>query len=104
MATYRISGVWKDTNNAITHYALHLVGSSTIGRGEKTTKAETIRLLKVQGNSAVTCMWDYNTARWRPGETIEVVDDRSGKYLRTDPNSRLTDNLAHLIDYDWLAP
>ena len=38
------------------------------------------------------------------GENVEVVNGTNGKYLRSDSNNRLTDNLGHLIDFDWIAP
>lgn len=30
MAEYIISGVWKNTDNVITHYAFHTIGATTI--------------------------------------------------------------------------
>jgi len=101
MAKYRISGVWKNSNNIITHYAFHTVGEKSLSRARKTTKAEAIRLLSISGNTAVTWMWNYSQARWRIGEDVEVV---KGKYLRSNPDNTLTDNLKHLIDFNWIAP
>lgn len=98
MANYKISGVWK-TNNIITHYAFHTVNQSGTSRGVKTTKAEAVRLLSNSDNSAVTWIWNYQTAGWNNGEKVEVVN---GSYLRSNPDNKVTDNLAHLINYDWL--
>jgi hypothetical protein len=102
MTTYRISGVWKDSNNAITHYAIHKVNATSTDRAVKTTKAEAIRLLEITGNNATTWLWNYKSSDWNIGEIVEVVRGDSGKYLRTIPNDTSRDNLAHLIDYDWL--
>lgn len=104
MAHYRISGVWKNSNDVITHYAFHTVGEKAVSRASKKSKADAIALLEGYGNSAETWMWNYESAKWKRGENVEVVNGRNGKYLRTDPDTTKTDNLAHLIDFDWIAP
>jgi hypothetical protein len=100
MANYKISGIWKDSNQVITHYAFHEIGEKSISRGVKTNKAEAVRILRQNDNNAVTWIWNYSTAFWKDGEKVTVVDD---SYLRSNPDNKLTDNLAHLIDYDWLS-
>lgn len=104
MARYRISGVWKDTNNVITHYAIHKVGETSTSRAVKTSKAEAIALLEISGNTAKTWVWNYNQAKWSLGEDVTVVRGSTGKYLRSNPDNKLTDNLEHLIDFDWIKP
>lgn len=104
MAKYRISGVWKDDNGTITHYAFHRVLSDGVTRATKTLKAEAVKLLDGTENSAETRVWNYKAAKWNIGEKVEVVKGSSGKYLRSDPDNSLTDNLGHLIDYDWILP
>tara|TARA_Y100001968_G_C19450328_1_gene768108 strand:- start:6408 stop:6545 length:138 start_codon:yes stop_codon:yes gene_type:complete len=39
---------------------------------------------------------------WKIGEEVKVVNGDSGKYLRSNPDKTETNNLEHLIDYDWL--
>ena len=102
MAKFRISGVWKDNDDVITHYAFHTVNESSITRATKKTKADAIKLLETNGNTATTWLWDYNKPGWKIGENVEVVDGQDGKYLRSNPNNTKTDNLAHLIDFDWI--
>ena|ERR1017187_2887864 len=104
MATYRISGVWKDVNNVITAYAFHTVTENSTTRAIRTTKARAIELLETRGNSATTWVWNYTTASWKIGEAVEVINGRNGKYLRSNPDNTLTDNLGHLIDFDWINP
>jgi len=104
MAKYRISGIWKNSDNVITAYAFHTVGETWTGRAVKKTKAQAITLLETTGNSATTWIWNYSTAEWNIGETVHVVNSSSGKYLRSNPDNKLTDNLGHLIDFDWIAP
>jgi hypothetical protein len=104
MALFRISGVWKNSNNVITHYAFHTVNDTTVDRAVKRNKAEAIKLLEERGNSATTWVWSYNQAKWNIGEHVEVINGSNGKYLRSNPDNQFTDNLQHLIDYDWIAP
>lgn len=104
MALYRISGVWKNTDNVITHYAFHTVGETSISRAVKKTKVDAIKLLETGGNTATTWLWNYNISGWNVGESVEVVNGTDGKYLRSNPNDKKTDNLGHLIDFDWIIP
>lgn len=103
MTKFRISGVWKNNDNVITHYAFHTVGESSTSRANKKTKEEAIRLLETPSNSATTWAWNYGQSNWNIGENVEVVNRSTGKYLRSNPNDRTTDNLGHLIDYDWIS-
>ncbi len=104
MTIYRISGVWKDTDQVITHYAFHKQTANGYTRATKTTKAQAIVLLETAGNSATTWLWDYNSSFWKVGQTVTVVGSGSGKYLRSNADNKLTDNLNHLINFDWIAP
>ncbi|QHS56529.1 DUF3892 domain-containing protein [Mucilaginibacter sp. 14171R-50] len=99
MANFKISGVWKNANDVITHYAIHSVGENSTSRAVKTTKADAVKLLTNTSNTAMTWLWDYQNARWKDGEKVTVVNN---SYLRSNHDNKLTDNLGHLIDYDWL--
>jgi len=103
MTAYRISGVWKDSQNVITHYAFHTVTATGVTRATKTSKSQAITLLETAGNSAMTWMWDYSNSFWKVGENVTVVGSGNNKYLRSNPDNKLTDNLAHLINFDWIA-
>lgn len=103
MPTFRISGVWKDANNVITHYAFHTVTGTGTTRQTKTTKAQAIALIETLGNTATTWLWIYNTAQWNIGEPVHVVNGLNGKFLRSNHDNQVKDNLLHLINYDWIA-
>jgi hypothetical protein len=103
MAEYRISGIWKDTNSVITHYAFHTVTLTGITRATKKSKVDAIALLEINGNSAVTWLWNYSSAGWKIGETVQVINGSTGKYLRSNQDSKLIDNLGHLINFDWIV-
>jgi hypothetical protein len=105
MAQYRISGVWKNASGTITHYAMHTVNANgSVTRASKTIKAQAIILLDNNVNTATTWIWNYRTCGWMVGENVHVVNGVGGKYLRTDPDKRLTDNLRHLINFERIAP
>ena len=105
MSTYRISGVWKDSNNVITHYAFHTVlETGNVTRSVKKTKADAVALLETKGNTVTTWIWNSGAARWNIGEDVTVVQGAEGKFLRSNPDNKLSDNLLHLINFDWIAP
>jgi len=104
MPLFRISGVWKDSNDVITHYAFHTVGENSITRAKKVSKVSAIQLLETRGNHATTWVWNYSFSKWDIGEDVEVVNGNKGKYLRSNPDNEITDNLSNLIDFDWIAP
>ena len=99
MAELKISGVWKAPDGEITHYAIHTVHTTGVSRGMKTPKSVAVRLLNQTTNEAVIWLWDYQKALWKDGERITVINN---SYLRSNPDNKLTDNLAHLINYDWV--
>lgn len=101
MADYKISGIWKN-DDVITHYAMHTVTKNGHTRAKKVSKKDAIELLEKSGNSAVTWIWNYKTCVWNDGESVEVVN-AANKYLRSNPDNKETNNLGHLIDYDWIS-
>ena len=104
MAEYKISGDCKDSNDVITHYAFHTVSKDGISQATKKSKTQTIHLIGNDANSALTWIWNYKKSFWDKGEKVTVVNGSSGKYLRSNSDNKVTDNLEHLIDFDWIAP
>lgn len=104
MAEYRISGVWRDLHGAITHYAFHTKRGTGVVRAAKKTKMEAISLVEDEGNSTMTWVWNYLRAEWDDGEVVKAIGVGNNKYLRSNPDNELTDNLEYLIDYDWIFP
>lgn len=103
MAEYSITGVWKGDDNIITHYALHeIFGNGKVSRADKTAKAEAIKLVEKSENNVTTWIWNYQYSCWGEGEKVHVVNGSNGKFLRSNRDSKVTDNLDHLINYDWL--
>ena len=102
MATYRITGIWK-SDNVISHYAIHSVSLEGTSRLVRKTKAQVIKLVE-DGNTVTTWVWNYKTCAWNVGENVHVVGTGANRYLRSNPDNRITDNLAHLLNMDWFIP
>jgi len=101
MAEYRISGIWRE-EKVISHYAVHTkTQEGGYTRAVKTSKTNAIKMLEVKGSSAKTWMWDYLNSRWKDGADVEIVNGANGKFLRSDPDTKTTDNLEHLINCNW---
>ncbi|UFH34553.1 DUF3892 domain-containing protein [Flavobacterium acetivorans] len=107
MSEYRISGIWKNSQEVITHYAVHTRTRNQTGNGYeisraiKMTKADAVTLLQNPANSAKTFLWNYARAQWVAGEDIHVVNGNP-PFLRTTRDGTLKDNLLHLIDYRYV--
>jgi len=99
MATYYVSGVWKNVNNVITHLYVHPVNGTTLLHGVKNTEAEVINLIN-NGHVLNTMRWNYQTAQWAMGAKIIVVVDRSSSrsFVRTVPDAQVIDNLDNIIN------
>ncbi len=72
MATYKISGIWKDADGVVTHYAFHTVKMFYTTRAKKTTKNVAIRLLEKGNNIADTWIWNNDFVRFDDGQKVEV--------------------------------
>lgn len=106
MADYVISGVWKDNNDVITHYAVHRktgFNGNYIEKPQKYTKGQAIALVSNPQNNVYTVIWNYSTALWSSGALIQVVGSGSNSYLRTNADNTVRDNLDNLINYNWIT-
>ncbi|MBN8623687.1 MAG: DUF3892 domain-containing protein [Flavobacteriales bacterium] len=105
MTHYAISGVWKDSNGTITHYAVHDVDveKNTFFKAKKYSKVQAVNLLDNSSTSARTLLWNYADECWKWGTYIDVVGTSPNKYLRTRHDGTERNNLAHLINYGWVA-
>lgn len=103
MADYRISGIWKDDNGVITHYAVHFPSNNGFYKAEKKTKDQVLAIFDA-GHTAKTWIWNYTSGSWNIGQTVHVVGTRPNRYLRTDRDNTLKDNLDNLINAAWFIP
>jgi hypothetical protein len=107
MSEYRISGIWKNSQQVITHYAVHTRTKNQTGNGYeisravKMAKADAVALLLNPIHTAKTYLWNYTRTKWEAGEDIHVVNGNPD-FLRTNHDKILRDNLEHLIDYGFV--
>lgn len=101
MGIYRISGVWKDAQDRITHCAVHTKTQEGYTPAEKLTRTAVVSLIEKTINTATTWLWNYKQSDWVNGQTVHVVHGQTGKYLRTSPDKSERDNLDHLINMVW---
>lgn len=94
-ADYLISGVWRDSEERITHVMLHpMTNENSWEMGEKTSELEAINLLK-QHKNIKTVVWEY--PNWDIKVNVTYVLRNGKEYLRSDPNASTKDNLDNLI-------
>lgn len=106
MADYAISGVWKDNNDVITHYAIHRktgANGNYLEKPQKYSKADAIALVATPQHSVYTTIWNYQTAKWYKGALIMVVGSGADSYLRTNADNTVKDNLDNLLNYNWIT-
>lgn len=102
MAEYGISGIWKNSDDEVTHFAVHEIKLKKALNPEKISKVDTIDLLENKENLAYTLVWNYKNAMWKVEQEVSVIIGENEKYLRSDPDDKITNNLSHLINYDWI--
>lgn len=102
MALYRISGVWKNKKNEVTHYALHTEEGDSISRAKKVKKEEAIKLLENPDNGATTWVWNYEESHWYIGDRVRIEEGVKGKNLISTSSKGEKISLDNLIDYDWI--
>lgn len=100
---YAISGVWKNAAGTITHYAFHTVTENSFGKATKITKAIAVQRVDNPNNTATTVVWNYTTESWNWGEEVHVVGTSPMRYLRSNHDNSVRDNLDHLINYGWIC-
>ena len=84
--------------------AIETIIEHGLGIGERNIGVYVKALYKPDFKVDTLRSWNYSIANWKIGEKVEVVNGSNGKYLRTNPDNKVTDNLQHLIDFDWIAP
>jgi len=101
---YFITGIWETTyNNSkfISHVLLHKNTDAGFERGVKTSREDVVKLIDGKHN-VMTLRWDYNTASYKSGAYVEVIEISSIRYLRTHKDATVNDNLDNMIKMDWL--
>jgi hypothetical protein len=99
MATYYVSGVWKDARGFVTHLFLHSGDDTHLFEGKRVRIDAAVKLIS-QGHNLMTVKWDYQSAKWVDGALVEISDRRNGiMNLKTQKDSVLSESLDNMIQY-----
>ncbi len=94
MAKYYVSGIWTNSN-VITDLNVHLV-TENVQTAKKHTLQKVIQMVEA-GDNVFTTNWNYPSRRWTQGAKIHVVNERGGKYLRSNHDKSEKDNLDNML-------
>lgn len=103
MATYRISGIWKDAQGDISHVMLHgPMQGNNFSAGQKKTSAYVINLIE-SDHEVYTTIWKYVSKKpqWQKGAEVEVVGSGPYRYLRSIRDATERDNLESMINMEY---
>lgn len=94
MATYYISGIWRE-HDEITHVMLHALEGNKVYKGSKVAESVIVRYMAK--NEFYTATWNYTAGGWDIGSKVEKVQSHSRQRISQD--RLLTRNLLQLLDY-----
>ena len=96
-ADYCISAVHYNLERThIVKVKVHLDTGDSIGGAIEKSRSEVVSLIE-SGKTFVTIT--SSNGSWHKGEDVRIVIVNGVKYLRTDANSRASDNLGNLPEF-----
>ena len=95
MASYFISGIWKDESGRISHLVRHVRTSKGWTTGEKVEVSWIISAVEA-GDAVTTIRWGYNDGNWYVGARVKVQMNGTRKELTTVSGTALRDMLENL--------
>lgn len=97
-ADYCISAVrYNEDETHIVKVKVHADNGDTIGNSIEWKREKVVSEIK-DGTTFVT-IFKNTDGKWEKGQDVHVVIVNGNKYIRTDKNSRATDNLENLPDF-----
>ena len=97
-ADYCISAVRYNTEHThIVKAKVHTDGGETIGSASEWMRSEVVDAIG-RGKTFVT-ITRTSEGKWNKGEDVRVVTVNGVKYIRTDANSKASDNLGNLPEF-----
>lgn len=98
LADYYITNVRYNTEHThIVKVKLHPDNSGTVGSEYEWTRTDVVNTLQ-NGKTFITVVKN-GTNQWTKGEDVRVVTINGTKYIRTDANSKASDNLGNLPEF-----
>jgi len=97
-ADYCISSVrYNPEHTHIVKTKVHTDGGDTLGGASEWTRTEVVDAIG-RGKTFVT-ITRSSDSKWSKGEDVRIAIVNSTKYIRTDANSKASDNLGSLPEF-----
>ncbi len=97
-ADYCVSEVRYNTEHShIVKVKVHVDNGETIGSASESQRSEVVNAIQ-NGNTFVTITRGTD-GKWKKGEDVRTVTVNGTKYIRTDANSKASDNLGNLPEF-----
>ncbi len=97
-ADYCISAVrYNSEHTHIVKTRVHADSGDSIGAANEWTRAEVVDAIG-RGKTFVTITRNSD-GKWSKGEDVRIVTVNGTKYIRTDANSKASDNLGNLPEF-----
>lgn len=98
LAHYYISAVrYNDEHTHIVKVKVHVAADDSFGSAVEWTRSEVVSSIE-KGYSFITIVRSSN-GEWHKGEDVRIITVGGVKYIRTDANSKATDNLGNLPEF-----
>ena len=96
-ADYGISQVrYNQARTHIEKVKVHVDGGETIGAASEWSRSQVVSAIE-NGKTFVTIL--KGSEGWKKGQDVHLVTVNGTKYIRTDRNSRASDNLENLPEF-----
>jgi len=97
-ADYCISAVrYNPERTHIVKVKVHINSGDTIGTATEWTRSEVVTVIGA-GKTFVT-ITRTTDGKWNKGEDVRIIIVNGVKYIRTDANSKASDNLGNLPEF-----
>lgn len=97
-ADYCISEVrYNAEHTHIVKVKIHVDNGETIGSPNESQRSEVVNAIQ-NGKTFVTIIRGTDS-KWKKGEDVRIVTVNGTKYIRTDANSKASDNLGNLPEF-----
>ena len=97
-ADYCISSVrYNDDHTHIIKVRVHIDSGDTMSSATEWTRSEVVTAIE-SGKTFIT-ITRTSDGKWNKGEDVRIITVNGVKYIRTDANSKPSDNLGNLPEF-----
>ena len=95
---YCISAVRYDEDEThIIKVKVHVDNGDTIGDSSEWKREKVVS--EIEGGTTFVTIFKGADGKWKKGQDVHIVKVNEKKYIRTDKNSRASDNLENLPEF-----